>query len=166
MISKMAKDKKIKQEQETRLYLMVLELQVGSKTKYLQQAFQYRTIRAFNLSDHLTWQISNASKMEYSGDLKVNHQKSGNILKVEFQMVQFSNSRALVPNIRNRPSKIEQFCPDFKPFLTKCSHLSRFQMVVVQILFKSRFCNPISFRPCEIQTSQDLRSPLQSGLKI
>ena len=36
MISKMAKDMKIKQEQETRLYLMVLELQVGSKTKYLQ----------------------------------------------------------------------------------------------------------------------------------
>ena len=49
MISNMAKEKKIKQEQETRLYLMVLELQVRSKagSKLVQRStilYQFCTV--------------------------------------------------------------------------------------------------------------------------
>ena len=59
------------------------------------------------------------------GDLKYNHLKSG-LLKVRFQMVRFSNGRALakaiaiVPTIRKPDhSKSRHYCPDFKWFLTK-----------------------------------------------
>ena len=101
----------------------------------------------------------------YSGDLKSDHLKSGNIwnpdfLKVGFQMVRFSNGRALAIN----HSKSGRFCPDFKWFLTKWRPFVRISngwASGFQIPFEIQtICNPTCFGPFEIQTRSDFRSPL------
>ena len=92
------------------------------------------------------------------------------LLKVGFQMVQFSNGRASalvsfsfsLNHSKAKPSV--SFCPDFKWFLTKWQLFvwisngwaSRFQ-VPFEI---QTICNPTSFGPFKIQTRSDFRSPL------
>ena len=77
--------------------------------------------------------------LKYSGDLKSDHSKSGNIqnpdfLKIRFQMVRFSKGRAvakaMVPTIpKPDHSKSGHFCLDFKWFRQNGNHLCEFQMV-------------------------------------
>ena len=109
--------------------------------------------------------------IKYSGDLKSDHLKSGNIwnpdfLKVGFQMVRFSNGRALAIN----HSKSGRFCPDFKWFLTKWRPFVRISngwASGFQIPFEIQtICNPTCFGPFEIQTRSDFRSPLYLNTRL
>ena len=100
---------------------------------------------------------------QYSGDLKSDHLKFGNIwnlefLKVGFQMVQFSNGWALAMTMAIMPIiwkpdhwKSRLFGPDFKWFTTKW-----WKFVRISNGWASRFqipfeiwtiCNPTSFWP-------------------
>ena len=128
-----------------------------------------------SLSQYLNNSYSSASTnvlwhdlVTYSGDLKSDHLKSGNIwnpdfLKVGFQMVRFSNGRALAIN----HSKSGRFCPDFKWFLTKWRPFVRISngwASGFQIPFEIQtICNPTCFGPFEIQTRSDFRSPLYTA---
>ena len=91
----------------------------------------------------------------YSGDLEFGKIWNPDFLKVRFQIVQFSNgwafatATAIVPTIQN-------FCQDFKWFLTKCR-----QFVRISNGWASRFnenrtiYNPTCFRPFKIKTNSN-----------
>ena len=102
---------------------------------------------------------------QYSGDLKSNHLKSGtnwnpDFLKVGFQMIRFSNSRALAIN----HSKIWTFLSGFQMVFDKMAAFVRISngwASGFQIPFEIQtICNPTCFGPFEIQTRSDFRSPL------
>ena len=112
---------------------------------------------------------------KYSGNLKSDHLKSGNIwnsdfLKVRFQMAQWSNSRALaldmaiVPTIQ-KPDHLKSggFCQVSNGFWQNGSHLSEFQIVGLPD-FRSHLnpdhLQPNLFWPFKIQTMSDFRFPL------
>ena len=108
---------------------------------------------------------------KYSGDLKSGIIWNFYFLMVGFQMVQFSNGRALAIAIAIVPtiwkpdlSKSGLFCLDFKWLLTKWwpfVRISNGWASGFQILFEIRtICNPTSFCQFEIQTGPDLKSPL------
>ena len=75
---------------------------------------------------------------------------------------------AIAPTIQ-KPNHLKSghFCMDFKWFLTKRRsfvHFSKGWGSGFQTSFKIRIiCNPTSFRPFEIQTSPDFRSPVYVG---
>ena len=112
--------------------------------------------------------------VQYSGDLKSDHLKSGNIwnldfLRVGFQMVLFSNglglAMAMVPTIWKLDHlKSRHFCSDFKWLLTKWQpfvQISNECASGFQTPFKIQtICNPTSVAPFKIQTRLDFRSPL------
>ena len=111
--------------------------------------------------------------LNYSGDLKSDHSKSGNIwnrdfLKVGFQMVRFSNGWALVIALAIVPTNQKPDHPNSYGLWQNCVHLSRFLngwASRFQIPLKIwTICKPTFFRPFKIQTNSDFRSPLYTYL--